>query len=41
MIAREIYRADGVTYTSAAEKAIKEIEDLGYGNIPVCVAKTQ
>ena len=41
MIAKEIYRADGVTYTSAAEKAIKEIEDLGYGNIPVCVAKTQ
>ena len=28
-------------YTSQAEKAIKEIEGLGYGNIPVCVAKTQ
>ena len=41
IIAREIYRADGVTYTSAAEKAIKEIEALGYGKIPVCVAKTQ
>ncbi len=41
IIAREIYRADGVTYTSAAEKAIKEIEDLGYDKIPVCVAKTQ
>lgn len=41
IIAKEIYRADGVNYTSAAEKAIKEIEDLGYGKIPVCVAKTQ
>lgn len=41
IIAREIYRADGVTYTSAAEKAIKEIEALGYDKIPVCVAKTQ
>ena len=40
-IAREIYRADGVTYTAQAEKAIKEIEGLGFGNIPVCVAKTQ
>lgn len=41
IIAREIYRADGVTYTSAAEKAIKEIEALGFDKIPVCVAKTQ
>lgn len=41
IIAKEIYRADGVTYTSAAEKAIKEIEALGYDKIPVCVAKTQ
>lgn len=41
IIAREIYRADGVTYTSAAEKAIKEIEDLGSDRVPVCVAKTQ
>ena len=40
-IAKEIYRADGVTFTSQAEKAIKEIEGLGYGKIPVCVAKTQ
>ncbi len=40
-IAREIYRADGVTYTSQAEKSIKEIEALGYGETPVCVAKTQ
>ena len=41
IIAREIYRAEGVTYTSQAEKAIKEIEALGYGDTPVCVAKTQ
>ena len=40
-IAKEIYRADGVTFTSQAEKAIKEIEGLGYDRIPVCVAKTQ
>ena len=41
ILAKEIYRADGVTYTAKAEKAIKEIEQLGFGNIPVCVAKTQ
>ena len=41
IIAREIYRADGVTYTSQAEKAIKEIEALGYDKTPICVAKTQ
>ncbi len=41
IIAKEIYRADGVTFTAQAEKAIKEITDLGFGEIPVCVAKTQ
>ncbi len=41
ILAKEIYRADGVTFTTAAEKSIKEIESLGFGNIPVCVAKTQ
>ncbi len=41
IIAREIYRADGVTYTAAAEKAIKEIESLGLDRVPVCCAKTQ
>ena len=40
-IAREIYRADGVNYTAAAEKAIKEIEALGADKLPICVAKTQ
>ncbi len=41
IIAKEIYRADGVAFTAQAEKAIKEITDLGFGEIPVCVAKTQ
>ena len=41
IIAREIYRADGVVYTTQAEKAIKEIENTGFGQLPVCVAKTQ
>ncbi|MGN0654027.1 MAG: formate--tetrahydrofolate ligase [Oscillospiraceae bacterium] len=41
IIAKEIYRADGVIYTAQAEKAIKEITALGFDNIPVCVAKTQ
>ncbi len=41
IIAREIYRADGVVYTAQAEKAIKEIESIGFGQLPVCVAKTQ
>ena len=41
IIAKEIYRADGVIYTAQAEKALKEINELGYDNIPVCVAKTQ
>ncbi|MGN0621375.1 MAG: formate--tetrahydrofolate ligase [Porcipelethomonas sp.] len=41
IIAKEIYRADGVQLTAGAEKALAEIEKLGYGNLPVCVAKTQ
>ncbi len=40
-IAKEIYRADGVIFTAAAEKAIKDIEALGQDKLPVCVAKTQ
>ncbi|MBQ8927693.1 MAG: formate--tetrahydrofolate ligase [Oscillospiraceae bacterium] len=40
-IAREIYRADGVKFLPKAAKALQEIEDLGYGNLPVCIAKTQ
>ena len=41
IIAREIYRADGVVFTAKAEKALKEIEGLGLDKVPVCVAKTQ
>ena len=41
IIAREIYRADGVVFTAKAEKAIKDIEELGLDKVPVCVAKTQ
>ena len=41
VIAREIYRADGVIYTAAAEKSLKEIETLGMDKLPICVAKTQ
>ena len=40
-IATRIYGADGVDYTAEASKQIKELEDLGFGKLPVCVAKTQ
>lgn len=40
-IAKEIYRADGVEFTVAAKKQIKELTELGYANLPICVAKTQ
>ena len=41
IIAKEIYRADGVNYTTQANKAIAEIERLGFTDTPICVAKTQ
>lgn len=41
IIATEIYRADGVEYSKAVDKKIKEIEDQGLGNMPICMAKTQ
>lgn len=41
IIAKRIYRADGVIYTAQAEKALAEINKLGFGGTPVCVAKTQ
>jgi formate--tetrahydrofolate ligase len=41
IIAREIYGADGVDYTSAAEKNIAQLEAMGLGKTPVCMAKTQ
>ncbi|MGI6071464.1 MAG: formate--tetrahydrofolate ligase [Lachnospiraceae bacterium] len=40
-IATRIYGADGVEYFSKAEKEITELERLGYGNLPICMAKTQ
>lgn len=40
-IAREIYGAEGVTYSPIAAKAIDKIESLGMGNFPVCMAKNQ
>ena len=40
-IAREIYGADGVSYTPAAERALARIEQMGFGSMPVCMAKTQ
>ncbi len=41
IIAREIYGADGVNYTSAANSQILNLTKLGYDKIPVCMAKTQ
>ena len=40
-IAREIYGADGVNYSSAAENQIKKLTELSYNNLPICMAKTQ
>ena len=40
-IATKIYRADGVDLTSNAQKQARQLSDLGYGNLPICVAKTQ
>lgn len=40
-IATKIYGADGVNYSPAAKKALERITELGYGDLPVCMAKTQ
>lgn len=40
-VAKKIYRADGVTYTSAAKKMLDDLAAMGYGELPVCIAKTQ
>lgn len=40
-IAKEIYGADGVTFAPAAHKELANITDMGYGTLPVCIAKTQ
>ena len=40
-IAKNIYHADGVNFTSNAEKQIKNLTELGYDKMPICMAKTQ
>ena len=40
-IAKKIYGADGVDFTTAAKKQLAEIEKLGFNKLPVCIAKTQ
>lgn len=40
-LSQRVYRAEGVDFSPAATSSIAEIEALGYGNLPVCVAKTQ
>ena len=40
-IAKKIYGADGVEYVEGIEEKIAEIEKMGYGNLPICIAKTQ
>jgi len=40
-VAQKIYRADGVTYTPAAKKMLDDLAAMGYGELPVCIAKTQ
>ena len=40
-IAKKIYGADGVEYVEGIEEKIAEIERMGYGNLPICIAKTQ
>ena len=40
-IATKIYRADGVSYSAAAAKTLAELTEMGYGDLPVCIAKTQ
>ena len=40
-IARSIYRADGVVLTTKAQEQAKKLTDLGFGGLPICVAKTQ
>jgi formate--tetrahydrofolate ligase len=40
-IARQVYGADGVEFLPAAAKSLRQFEDLGYGHLPICMAKTQ
>ena len=40
-VVKRIYRGSGVTFLPAAEKQLVKFEELGFGNLPVCIAKTQ
>ena len=40
-VAKRVYRADGVTFAPAALKELAQLEELGFGDMPVCLAKTQ
>ena len=40
-ISTKIYHADGVNLTPAAEKQMQQLEEMGFGNMPICMAKTQ
>jgi len=40
-VATKIYGADGVIYSGQADKTLKDLEEKGYGNLPICIAKTQ
>ena len=40
-VCKKVYRAAGVTFSAPAQKALAEIEAMGYGGLPVCIAKTQ
>lgn len=40
-VATKIYRADGVNFSAAASKTLAELTEMGYGDLPVCIAKTQ
>ncbi|WP_066497583.1 formate--tetrahydrofolate ligase [Abyssisolibacter fermentans] len=40
-IAQKVYGADDVDFTAVAAKKIKQLEDLGFGNVPICIAKNQ
>ncbi len=41
VIAKKIYRADDVVFDTKVSKTIKQLEELGYGDLPICMAKTQ
>ena len=40
-VAKRVYRADGVSFTDVATREIEQLEKMGYGNLPICIAKTQ